>query len=268
MALLGDIAGGIADIGGIGSALFGKTNTTNTTGTTTAQQILRPEDIAAIRAQQNAQQQQTQQFQNLLQTLQQASLRPQQGLNTQFAGPAQIQAFNPQFSQGLDPMSQALISQGAQALAQQAATQRGAVARQFGGSQPEVARILQSQIAAQSALQQNPLAFQAVQQQTARELGQQGLGLQAAQANNQAQLQQAAQGALFQQAANQAILQQQEAQTAQRNEAANLGSAGLNAGQSLLSTLTVLANLFGQQQTTQNQETKQKSGGLLSFLGL
>mgnify|MGYP003704704599 CR=1 FL=1 len=77
----------------------------------------------------------------------------------------------PQFSTTPDVMTRGLASQATQQMAQQAAAQRQAIAQQFRG-QPGAQMALQRQADIQSRLQQNPLLFQAFQQQQGRELTQ------------------------------------------------------------------------------------------------
>lgn len=188
----------------------------------------RPEDIQRIEAQRDVFGQRTQGFQNLVDRL------AQQAEATDL-GP--ITAFQPGTT--LDPLSRSLVSQGQQALLQQAARQRQNIAQQF-RQQPGIAKALQAQTSARSVLQQNPLLFQAAQQQAQRELGQAAARLQA------------------EQAANQAILQEQAA----RQTAASLLGSGLGAQQNLLGTLGQLGQMFG----TQINETDQRGrqGGLFA----
>ena len=100
---------------------------------------------------------------------------------------------------------------------------------------PGAAMALQRQADIQSRLQQNPLLFQAFQQQQGREL-------------TQAQQQQAAA-----EAANKALLGREQAVT-------GLAQTGVGAQQNLLSTLLSLGQGLGQQ--VQAGEMKGRSGGL------
>jgi hypothetical protein len=140
--------------------------------------------------------------------------------------PVQLPQFRDPRTQALDPLSQRLVSQGQQQISGQAAAQQRGIAQQF-RQQPGVANILQRQVAAQSALQQNPLLFQAAQQQA-----QQGFAGQEFQ-NRQA-LAQAQANAAQQQLGNQAIAQQFA-----------MRSAPFSAEQNLLSSLSGLAALTG-----------------------
>ena len=147
----------------------------------------------------------------------------------------QIQTgFTPQFSATPDAMTRGLAAQAGQQMAQQSTAQRQAIANQFRG-QPGAALALQRQADIQSRLQQNPLLFQAFQQQQGREL-------------TQAQQQQAAA-----EAANRALLGREQAVT-------GLAQTGLGAQQNLLSTLLSLGQGLGQQ--VQTGEMKGRSGGL------
>lgn len=150
-----------------------------------------------------------------------SDLTPQ--LNTQFGGP--------QFQTGLDATSRNLVSQGQQSLAQQAAQRGAAARRQFGGG---VGDVLAQQAQAQSRIQQNPLLFQAAQQQRGREAQEFALQQQAQQLSNQALLAQAQSGIQGQQLQNQAMLQQ--------------GLIPLQAQQGLLGQFGNFAQLTGEQQ--------------------
>jgi hypothetical protein len=141
-----------------------------------------------------------------------------------------------QFSASPDAMTRALAAQAGQQMAQQATAQRQAIANQFRG-QPGAAMALQRQADIQSRLQQNPLLFQAFQQQQGREV-------------TQAQQQQAAA-----EAANRALLGREQAVT-------GLTQTGTGAQQNLLSTLLSLGQALGQQ--TQTGQMKGRSGGLFS----
>ena len=138
-----------------------------------------------------------------------------------------------QFAQAPDAMTRAIAAQATQGLGQQAAAQRQALAQQFRGP---VGQILGRQAEMQSRLQQNPLLFQAFQQQQGRELA-------------QAQQQLAAQ-----QAANQALLGREQALT-------GLGTTGLSAQGNLLSQQLGLGQAFGQQ--ISEALSKGRSGGIL-----
>lgn len=168
----------------------------------------RPEDMAAIEAARGGV---TSGTQNLLQQLAQS----QQAIRQGFIQPTgQFQ-----FAQAPDAMTRAIAAQATQGLGQQAAAQRQQLAQQFRGP---VGQILGRQAEMQSRLQQNPLLFQAFQQQQGRELA-------------QAQQQMAAQ-----QAANQALLGREQALT-------GLGTTGLSAQGNLLAQQLGLGQAFGQQ---------------------
>jgi hypothetical protein len=159
-----------------------------------------------------------------------AALRPvaeqaAQRIQTNFA-PVQLPQFQDPRAQALDPLSRALVSQGQQQLAGQASAQQRGIAQQF-RQQPGVANVLQRMVASQSALQQNPLLFQAGREQTAQ--GFQGQEFMQRQALAQAQA-----NAAQQQLANQAVSQQLA-----------LRAAPVSAEQNLLSALSGLASLTG-----------------------
>jgi len=137
-----------------------------------------------------------------------------------------------QFAQAPDAMTRAIAAQATQGLGQQAAAQRQALAQQFRGP---VGQILGRQAEMQSRLQQNPLLFQAFQQQQGRELA-------------QAQQQLAAQ-----QAANQALLGREQALT-------GLAGTGLGAQQNLLAQQLGLGQALGQQ--VSEAQMRGRSGGL------
>jgi hypothetical protein len=146
-------------------------------------------------------------------------------LQTGFA-PVNLPQFQDPRQQGLDPLSQALVSQGRQQISGQAAAQQRGIAQQF-RNQPGVSNILQRQAASQSALQQNPLVFQAGREQAAQ-------GLQSQEFANRQALAQAQANAAQQQLSNQAITQQFALQ-----------SAPSAAEQNLLANLSGLAALTG-----------------------
>jgi hypothetical protein len=107
------------------------------------------------------------------------SFNPQ--LNTNFQGP--------QFSQGLDAYSKNTIAAGTQAQNERLGTMQAQNNAQF-RSNPALARALNAQAAARTQLSQNPLFFQAAQQQRAREGQEFQLAQQAQALGNNAQLQQ------------------------------------------------------------------------------
>ncbi len=137
-----------------------------------------------------------------------------------------------QFAQSPDAMTRAIAAQATQGLGQQAAAQRQQLAQQFRGP---VGQILGRQAEMQTRLQQNPLLFQAFQQQQGRELA-------------QAQQQMAAQ-----QAANQALLGREQALT-------GLAGTGMSAQQNLLASLLGAGQALGEQRT--EALARGRSGGL------
>ena len=217
MAKVGEILGGALDLFG---GLFGKAQQQQQNQRAYTQ--FRPEDVAAIEAARGGV---TTGTQNLLQQLQQS----QEAIRKGFIQPTgQFQ-----FAQAPDAMTRAIAAQATQGLGQQAAAQRQQLAQQFRGP---VGQILGRQAEMQSRLQQNPLLFQAFQQQQGRELA-------------QAQQQLAAQ-----QAANQALLGREQALT-------GLGTTGLSAQGNLLSQQLGLGQAFGQQ--ISEALSKGRSGGIL-----
>lgn len=182
-----------------------------------------PQDIAAIRGAQTTYQQMVPGLLSDLQARQQAVLQGVQAPQTGF-----------QFGQTPDAMTRAIAAQASQGMSQQAAAQRKQLAQQFRGP---VGQILGAQAGMQTRLQQNPLLFQAFQQQQARELA-------------QAQQQMAQQ-----QAANEAVM-------AREQMAANLAAMGPQQQANLLSTLLSLGQAMG----TNVQEQQSRGGGLLGIL--
>ena len=211
------ITAGIGGALGLAQGLFG----TGSKTTTRASTEFRPEDIQAIRGAQSTYQGMFPGLLTDLQARQKAVLTGVQAPQTGF-----------QFNMSPDAMTRALAAQASQGMAQQAAAQRAQIAQQFRG-QPGVSQALQAQAGIANRLQQNPLLFQAFQQQQAREL-------------SQAQQQMAQQ-----QAANEAIM-------AREQLGANLGLMGPQAQASLLNTLFQLGQGFG----TQVSEQKTRGGGL------
>lgn len=121
----------------------------------------------------------------------------------------------------LDTRAQSLVSQGRQGLQQQAAAQQRGIANQFRG-QPGVSNILRQQAQTQSALQQNPLLFQAAQEQQGRSAEQFRFNQQAQQLSNQALLGQGAEAARLQGLGNQALTQRLGIQSAPLQQQFNL----------------------------------------------
>ncbi len=204
-------------------ALFG---TRGGAGPSTQQQTqFRPQDQASIQQAQQGLQGQVGQFQQQQQALQQQALAnvPQLG-----------QISQAQFGEALDPRAQALVAQGRQGVLAQAGRRRQEVSSQFRGA-PGVSRALQAQLATQSALQQNPLLFQASREQTGR------------QAVQNRQL------LATQQAANQALIQQAQAQRLALGQAGGFQGAGLASAGGLLQALL----RTGQAQGTTTKTTQQ-----------
>lgn len=183
----------------------------------------RPEDLAAIEAARGG-------FQQGVQGLLGQTEASREAIRQGFLQPTgQFQ-----FAQAPDAMTRAIAAQATQGLGQQAAAQRQQLAQQFRGP---VGQILGRQAEMQSRLQQNPLLFQAFQQQQGRELA-------------QSQQQMAAQ-----QAANQALLGREQALT-------GLAGTGLSAQQNLLAQQLGLGQALGQQ--VSEAQMRGRSGGLFS----
>jgi hypothetical protein len=124
-------------------------------------------------------------------------------LSTEFAGP--------KFSSGLDAFSQNLLSKGLNDVRAQRATQDAQIQRQFGSTNPNVAAILKSQGAMTSAMNTNPLLFEAGANQRAREGQEFQLGQQSQALTNAARLSQGQELARLLSLGNQSRLQQTEA---------------------------------------------------------
>lgn len=213
----------MSDVINVATGLFGTGTSQDQTQTT--QTGFRPQDLAQIEAARGAYQTQ---LGDLMSQLGASRAALQKGFvmpSSQFA-----------FSAAPDVMTRGLASQAGQQVAQQAAAQRQAIANQFRG-QPGAQMALQRQADIQSRLVQNPLLFQAFQQQQQREL-------------SQAQQQQASA-----EAANRALLGREQAIT-------GLAQTGLGAQQNLLSTLLSLGQALGSQQ--QQGQMRGRSGGLFS----
>lgn len=178
---------------------------------------------------------QSQQFQQAIGLLP-GQVQTQLPLQTTFAGP--------QFAESLDPRAQRIVSQGTQALQQQAGARQAQVSTRFQG-QPGVANVLGQQAALQASLQSNPLLFQAAIEQRSREAQEFNLQQMAQQLSNQALLGQAS----FQ---NQALSQQ-----------ANLLGLPVAAQGNLLSQLAAALSTTGQRTTTQER----RSGGIIDRIG-
>jgi hypothetical protein len=220
---MGAVLGAVPAAMQLGQGLFG-TASQQQQGQRSYTQF-RPEDLAAIQAARGGFQGSTADLISQLGTSREALQKGFVMPSSQF-----------QFSASPDAMTRALASQAGQQVAQQAAAQRAAIAQQFRG-QPGAQMALQRQADIQSRLVQNPLLFQAFQQQQGREL-------------TQAQQQQAAA-----EAANRALLGREQAVT-------GLAQTGVGAQQNLLSTLLSLGQGLGQQ--VQTAESRGRSGGLFS----
>lgn len=182
----------------------------------------RPEDLAAIQQARGGLQTGTQGLLSQLAASQQALRQGMKLPSGEF-----------QFAQAPDAMTRALAAQATQGMGQQAAAQQRQIAQQFRGP---VGRILGTQAAMQTRLQQNPALFQAFQQQQQREL-------------LQSQQQQAAA-----EAANRALLGREQALS-------SLAGTGLGAQQQLLSNLLGVGQALGEQ--IQQSGMQGRSGGLL-----
>lgn len=215
------ITAGLGSALGLAQGLFGTAQRSRATGRTE----FMPQDISAIRGAQTAYQQMVPGLLSDLQARQQAVLQGVQAPQTGF-----------QFGMSPDAITRALAAQATQSMGQQAAAQRQQIARQFRG-QPGAVRALQAQADIQTRLQQNPLLFQAFQQQQQREL-------------SQAQQQMAQQ-----QAANEAIM-------AREQLGANLAMMGPQQQANLLNTLLSLGQAMG----TNVQEQQSRGGGLFGIL--
>ena len=220
---MADLANPIAGAMSIGQGLFGTASSQQQNQRSSTQ--FRPEDLARIEAARGGYQGSVADLMSQLgsskEALQKGIVMP----SSQF-----------QFSASPDAITRGLAAQAGQQMAQQATAQRQAIANQFKG-QPGAAMALQRQADIQSRLQQNPLLFQAFQQQQGREL-------------TQAQQQQAAA-----EAANRALLGREQALT-------GFAQTGMGAQQNLLSTLLSLGQALGEQ--TQAGQMKGRSGGLFS----
>lgn len=239
-------------MGGVVESVIGsnkKQNQTQTSGINFA-----PGDEAALRSQQGDLRAQIGAHQSFLGGLQNKALNaaPQlqtnAGLNTNYV--------QPQFQNGLDANSRALLSQQVQSQQNQLGAQQRQIGQQFRNN-PVLAKILGSQAQSQAQLAQNPLAFQVQQGQDLR-------ALQRAEGTNQAlnQLNQALlSGGQFQ---NQALGQQFGLGQAARGEAAGFGQQSIAGSQQVFQNLNDLARLFGQQYGT--GQTQSESKGILGQL--
>jgi len=228
--------------------IFGSAQSQNSTGH--QQTVFRPGDETALRSQVGNVQNQARAFSQLLANLQQQAAGPlpqlQQnaGLNTNFV--------KPEFSNQLDALSKALVSQGQQANQAQLQGQQQQIARQFSNN-PVLAKILGNQAAAGGQLANNPLQFQAMQGQDQRTAGRADAQNQAISLVNNALLQ----GANF---ANQAMLGQYGLGQQQRAEQAGYGGQQLQVQQGLAALLQELGKQFAT--THMQQNSRGRSGGL------
>jgi hypothetical protein len=256
---------------GLNNELFGKNETTKRDSSGSQFTTFRPQDEATLTAQRNSLEGlgnlQNQQLFNLSQQ-QLQSRAPQLGTNFgQFNANLNTNFQGPQFSQTLDPTSQNILAQELGNRQAQLQRQQQGIQQQFGGRNNQLAQILQSQAGAQSQLANNPLAFQALQQQGGREAQNYQLGQQAQQLGNQALLSQQGFNAGLQGQGNQALAQQfgLNAQNFQ-NQAGALGAA--NAFQSnLLNQLAQLAQLRGIQSNISAENQNVTQAGLLENAG-
>lgn len=211
------ITSGIGSALGLAQGLFG----TGSKTTSRSRTEFNPQDVTAIRAAQQG-------YQDLIPGLLKDLQARQQAVLTGVQAPAGGFAFN----MSPDAITQALAAQATQGMAQQAAAQRAQIASQFRG-QPGQSNVLQRLSDMQTRLQQNPLLFQAFQQQQARELGQ------------------AQQNLAQREAANAAIMGREQL-------AANLAAMQPAQQAGLLNTLLGLGQAMG----TQVSEQKTRGGGL------
>jgi len=215
--ITGAIGGGLA----LGQGMFGTSSKQQQNQRQYTQ--FRPEDLAAIESARGG-------FQQGVQGLVDQTGASREALRQGFIQPSgQFQ-----FGQAPDAMTQAIAAQATQGLGQQAAAQRQQLAQQFRGP---AGQILGRQAEMQTRLQQNPLLFQAFQQQQGRELAQ------------------AQQQTAMQQAANQALLQREQALT-------GLAGTGMSAQQQLLANQLGLGQAMGEQRT--EALARGRSGGLFS----
>ncbi len=167
-----------------------------------------------------------------------------------------FQQFNPQLQTnfqtqpGLDARAQGILAAAEGQRAAQQATQNRQIASQFGSNNPGLMQVLQSQADMRGRLNQNPMMFQAAQEQSQRQQQEGLLG-------NQAQLQQSQQGASLQQMGNQAGLQKAEvganlqgAQNAALGQQLQFQAQPVQAQQNLMSVLSNLAQTYGYRQAT------------------
>lgn len=242
---MGGIANAITPFTGTGSSQNGSSSGSSYTN-------FQAPDQAAIRG---AQEQLSPLVQNLIGMANRSASSAQgnaNNINTGFS-PFNVQLQQPNFNQGLDSTAKNLMSVEQANNAARTGAQTRQIASQFSGSNPGLSQILQQQTRNASNLQNNPLAFQASQEQTSR-LGNQ------AQINNQAALQQSQNNAGLQAQGNAANLQQQQA----TGNALNFQNAGVGAAQNQLATLLGLGQAMGQQVQGGTQQAKGKSGGLFS----
>jgi hypothetical protein len=212
---------GTAVGGGMGAAqgLFGTSSKQQQSQRQFTQ--FRPEDLAAIQQARGG-------FEQGVQGLLGQTEASRQAIRQGFIQPSgQFQ-----FSQAPDAMTRAIAGLGTQGLREQGSVQRQQLAQQFRGP---VGQILGRQAEMRTQLQQNPLLFQAFQQQQGRELAQ-----------SQQQM-------TAQQAANQALLGREQALT-------GLAGTGMSAQQNLLGQQLGLGQALGEQVTA--ALSRGRSGGL------
>lgn len=227
---------------GIFGDIFGEKKTEKSQTNQTSNWELQQRDQDALRAQQG---------QYATGVANQRNLLGQLGQQSAAGGPLRLQTTGmvPTFNNTPDAITRGLASQATQGMAQQAAAQKAAVAKQF-QAQPGAGGVLQRQIDMRNRLSANPALFQAFQQQNQRELGQAG----AIQSGQQAQ--------------NNALLAQLQGQQGQRQEQLGLSQAGLATDQNQLNILSEIAKLFGKQQQISGAKAEQRAGGMLGSLGI
>lgn len=219
-----DIASGIGGGLGLAQGLFGTGTTQNQTQTSQTQ--FRPQDLSRIEAARGGYQGQVG---DLLSQLTASREALQKGVV--------MPSSTFQFSTTPDVTTRGIVSMGQQQLAQNAAAAKKNIPTNLWSASPVAASNLARIVDINTRLQQNPLLFQATQQQRERELQQ------AQQAQNAAE------------AANRALFGREQALT-------GYAQTGVGAQQNLLSTLLSLGQALGQQQTTSSM--RGRSGGLFS----
>lgn len=254
---VGAVAGGALDLL---KGLFGTGNTQNTNSSTSYS--FRPGDEAAIRNAQGNYSSLLGGLSSLAGSYQPRATSLANGINSNFS-PYQVSLGTnfamPNFSGGLDPTAQAMVSQGIGNTAAGVNSANSQLATQLKNS-PGLLSILQNQNRFQGNLSNNSLPFQAFQEMQQRLLNQAnatntGLALQ-----NQAKIQQSNTNAGLQQAGNSADIQGIQGLL----QALGISQIGANAGAAGSSSAMDLGKLFAT--ANNNQHTSGQSGGLLSAI--